>query len=155
MRLTNRTDIAVRTLMYLAIHSDRIVPIDEIVEKSASHRSQVVAAVQKLRKTGYIRSTVGRSGGVALDRDPAEIRISSIVKLIEPDFFLTECHEKDCAARCTFYTACQLRSALDGALEAFFAALSRVTLADLVDNKNDLLSAIAESRARSSPEFTR
>ena len=53
MRLTNRTDIAVRTLMYLAIHSDRIVPIDEIVEKSASHRSQVVAAVQKLRKTGF------------------------------------------------------------------------------------------------------
>ncbi|SDT94603.1 Rrf2 family transcriptional regulator [Stappia sp. ES.058] len=155
MRLTNRTDIAVRTLMYLAIHDDRIVPIDEIVEKTASHRSQVVAAVQKLRKTGYIKSTVGRSGGVALDRDPGDIRISSIVKLIEPDFFLTECHEKNCAARCTFYTACQLRSALDGALEAFFAALSRVTLADLVDNKNELLTAIDGSRSRNTPEMMR
>jgi Rrf2 family nitric oxide-sensitive transcriptional repressor len=155
MRLTNRTDIAVRTLMYLAIHGDRTVPIDEIVEKSASHRSQVVAAVQKLRKTGYIRSTVGRSGGVALDRDPAEIRISSIVKLIEPDLFLAECHEKECAARCTFYSACQLRSALDGALEAFFAALSRVTLADLVDNKNDLLGSISDRRARGSAELAR
>jgi Rrf2 family nitric oxide-sensitive transcriptional repressor len=141
--------------MYLAIHGDRIVPIDEIVEKSASHRSQVVAAVQKLRKTGYIRSTVGRSGGVALDRNPSEIRISSIVKLIEPDFFLTECHEKECAARCTFYSACQLRSALDGALDAFFVALSRVTLADLIDNKNELLATIADSRSRSSPELIR
>ncbi|WP_051242830.1 RrF2 family transcriptional regulator [Stappia stellulata] len=155
MRLTNRTDIAVRTLMYLAIHGNRTVPIDEIVEKSASHRSQVVASVQKLRKTGYIRSTVGRSGGVALDRDPSDIQISSIVKLIEPDFFLTECHEKDCAARCTFYTACQLRSALDGALDAFFAALSRVTLADLVDNRSELLSAISENRAQRSVELTR
>ncbi|WP_349359872.1 Rrf2 family transcriptional regulator [Stappia sp.] len=148
MRLTNRTDIAVRTLMYLAISKDRIIPVDEIVEQTASHRSQVVAAVQKLRKAGYIKSTVGRSGGVMLAKQPDDIDISSIVKLIETDFALAECLEDQCPVRCGFQSACRFRTALDGALAAFLDYLEGVTIADLVADRDGLLRALSNNRQR-------
>lgn len=146
MRLTNRTDIAIRTLMYLAIHEERIITIDEIVEKSLSHRSQVVSCVQTLRKNGYINSTVGRSGGISLAKKPDQIVISSIVRLIEPDFFLAECDEKACRPRCAIYESCRLKMVLHEALSCFFKHLDTVTLADIVSNRDELRHAIAQSR---------
>ncbi|WP_428699997.1 RrF2 family transcriptional regulator [Stappia sp.] len=147
MKLTNRTDIALRTLIYLAINDERIVPIDEIVEKSASHRSQVVSAVQTMRKNGYLRSVVGRSGGIALARTPSDISVAEIVKLIEPDFYLTECHLRGCRVRCTFYMACRLKGEFDTALARFFDHLEGITLADLAGNREALLAEVAKSPA--------
>lgn len=142
MKLTNRTDIALRTLIYLAINRERIVPIDEIVEKSSSHRSQVVSAVQTMRKSGYLKSVVGRSGGIALAREPEKISVSEILKLVEPDFYLTECHLRGCRVRCTFYAACRLKGEFDTALSRFFDYLDGVTLADLAANREALLAEV-------------
>ncbi|WP_420415387.1 Rrf2 family transcriptional regulator [Roseibium sp.] len=63
MRLTERTDIAVRILMHLAILKGQKISIDDLVDNYIGHRSQVIAAVQELRKAGMIASSTGRKGG--------------------------------------------------------------------------------------------
>lgn len=71
MRLTERTDIAVRILMHLAILRGRKISIDDLVDNYIGHRSQVIAAVQELRKAGMIASSTGRNGGIWLYKNPA------------------------------------------------------------------------------------
>lgn len=142
MRLTERTDSAFRVLMYLAINSDQRCSIDTIVEKCYSHRSQVVGAVQTLRKAGYISSSAGRTGGIWLKKAPGDIKISEIIQLMENDFQLAACFSRSGECRCAIVEVCLLRQALNSALGSFFEELDKLTLADIVANQRELKKAV-------------
>lgn len=130
MRFTERTDIAVRMLMQLALLKGRKISIDELVDCDVGHRSQIVAAIQELRKAGMIASASGRNGGIWIAQDPATIHIADIIQMFESDFHLTKCFSDPEA--CDFYPNCRFRSVLDEALERFFEPLRKTTVADLV-----------------------
>ncbi|MES0882713.1 RrF2 family transcriptional regulator [Roseibium sp. SCP14] len=138
MRLTERTDAALRILMYLAVHADQRCSIDVVVEQCNSHRSQVVAAVQILRKAGYIASSAGRNGGIWLDAEPEDITVSEVVQLMENDFQLAQCFASAGNCDCVIKDVCLLRPALKSALGAFFQELQNVTLLDLISNADRL-----------------
>ncbi len=53
-----------------------------------------------------------------------------MVRQLEPSHALVECFGT--RSHCLLDPACRLKGALDGALQAFLAALDRVSLADLV-----------------------
>jgi len=142
MRLTERTDSAFRILMYLAINTEKRSSIDAIVEKCYAHRSQVVAAVQVLRKAGYIESSAGRTGGIWLNMPPEEITVSEIVKLMENDLQLAACFSNSDKYRCPIKDVCRLKLGLETALEAFFGVLDALTVRDLIANSADLSSRI-------------
>jgi len=143
MRLTERTDIAVRILLYLGLQGGQKVSIDEIVDRFVGHRSQVVAAVQQLRKAGYIASTPGRRGGVWLAVAPNEVYIKDLLLMFETDFHLTRCFgdSNDCAIR----DFCEFKRMLDRALQNFFAELEGRTLEDIMVNKEKILERISSN----------
>lgn len=140
MRLTERTDIAVRILLYLGLKNGQKVSIDNIVEGFVGHRSQVVAAVQQLRKAGYIASIPGRKGGVWLAVSPSEIEIKDLLLMFETDFHLTKCfgNPSDCA----IHDLCEFKRMLDRALQNFFAELEGKTLQDMLVNQEEILQRI-------------
>lgn len=132
MRLTERTDVAFRILMHLAHHPNQRSSIDDIVEWCNSHRSQVVSAIQLLRKAGYIGSSAGRIGGIWLERDAGDITLVEIVQLMENDFQIARCFGEDEDSECSLHKACKLKNRLERALSAFFNELSGTTLDDLL-----------------------
>lgn len=130
MRFTERTDIAVRMLMQLALLKGQKISIDDLVECDVGHRSQIVAAIQELRKAGMIASASGRNGGVWIARNPSTIQLADVIQMFESDFHLTKCFsDSEC---CDFYPDCRFRFVLDEALERFFEPLRKTTVADLV-----------------------
>jgi Rrf2 family nitric oxide-sensitive transcriptional repressor len=77
-----------------------------------------------------LSSTPGRSGGFAIDTDPAGLRLGDLVRQLEPNLAIAECFGEE--STCPLTDACELSSALFEARESFFVSLNRYTLADLV-----------------------
>ncbi len=131
MQLTVHTDYALRVLLYLSHFPERRVGTEEISTAYGISKNHLVRVVQTLADAGYVRVTVGRAGGVALARSPAEIRLGQVVRATEVSFRLVECHDV-LHNTCPIVPVCGLKGMLDMALEAFLGEMDRYTLADLV-----------------------
>jgi Rrf2 family nitric oxide-sensitive transcriptional repressor len=84
----------------------------------------------QLTRAGFLKSVRGRSGGLALARQPDHIRLGDVLRITEPDFALVECFRGK--NNCLITPHCRLRGLLQEALTAFSDTLDRYTLADLL-----------------------
>lgn len=137
MRVTTRTNLAVRILMYCGANQGRLVTRDEIartVNSSAHHIGHVVG---RLSHMGLLHTMRGRAGGLELGRPMDQINIGQVFREIEGDVPLAECFDLT-TNTCPLHTVCLLRSALEQAAEAFYSTLDRVSLYDLVDGNTGL-----------------
>jgi Rrf2 family nitric oxide-sensitive transcriptional repressor len=130
MRLTNFSDYALRILMYAAAREGRLITIEETASVYGISRAHLMKVANQLTRSGYLKATRGRSGGLALARKPPEIRLGEVVRATEPDFALVECFSA--GNRCLITPRCRLRNVLGEAMVAFIETLDRYTLADLV-----------------------
>lgn len=143
MRLTTRTNLAMRVLMFCAARPGgphRSADIARACNVSVNHLMQVVPV---LHRQGYLRATRGRSGGVGLAAPPAQVRVGEVFRLFEAALPFAECFS-EAGNRCPLTPACRLRPALSAALEAFYSALDAVTLEALVAGNSGLEALFAE-----------
>lgn len=131
MRLTTRTNLAVRVMMFCAVHSDRRVTSAEIAAACNCSAHHVAHVVQALQASGIVVTARGRAGGMKLGRPVDQISIGTVVRLFESSIPIAECFDP-VTNQCPLITACRLRSYLQRALEAFYHELDMVTLKDLV-----------------------
>ena len=131
MRLTTRTNLAIRALMYCAVNDGLVVRSAEIAEAANSSANHLAQVIHLLHGGGYIQATRGRQGGVKLARAAHAINIGEIFRLFEADVPFTECAAPE-TNTCPIVAACRLRSAIRRALDAFYREMDLVTLEDLV-----------------------
>ena len=131
MRLTQFSDYALRTLLYLAVNDDRPVPIAEVAGAYRISHHHLVKVVGMLASLGLVGSVRGRSGGFRLSREPGDINVGWVVRSTEPDFHLVECFDRE-RDTCPITPACGLKHVLAEAQGAFLATLDRYTLADFL-----------------------
>lgn len=129
MRLTTFSDYALRTLMYLALHPNRLVTIAEVAVAFGVSTNHLMKVVQSLAASGDITTLRGKHGGLCLARPAAQIRLGTIIRRTEPDLVMAPCFE--CGGVCVIQSGCRLAGVLDKALAAFMAVLDATTLADL------------------------
>ena len=135
MRLTTFSDYALRVLMYAASQTDRLITIEETAKIYGISRAHLMKVVNQLTKTGFLKATRGRTGGLALGMSPKKIRLGDVVRVTEPDFALVECFMPE--GNCLISPRCRLRGVLKEALAAFVATLDSYTLADLMINPSN------------------
>lgn len=97
MRLTNYSDYALRSLIYLAIKPEPhlLANISDIANSYQISRSHLTKIIHQLGQLGYIDSVRGKNGGIRLARAPKDINLGVLIKQIEPDFNLVECFNTD------------------------------------------------------------
>jgi Rrf2 family nitric oxide-sensitive transcriptional repressor len=132
MQLTLHADYSLRILLYLTENPDRYVSTREISEAYGISRNHLVRVVQTLHANGFVEVSEGRSGGVKLARDPAEINLGQVVRKTEPNFRIVECFESD-TNTCPIVPVCRLKGILSEALASFLGVLDNCALADLVN----------------------
>ena len=132
MRLTRYTDYAMRVLIHLAAHPERLCSIAEISRAYGISQNHLMKVVNDLARKGFIASVRGRSGGIRLGRPAEEINVGAVVRHTEEGFDLADC------TSCVIAPACGLNGMLNRALSAFMGVLDRYTLADLSTRKADL-----------------
>lgn len=136
MRLTTRTQLALRTLMVCAVNTDRLVrkqDVANLINASENHLAQVI---NKLAQDGFIRTQRGRHGGFSLNGDAAHVNVGTVCRAFEADLPLVECWSKD--NTCPLTGTCRMGGHLTRAIAAFYAVLDDVSLSDLVSCNSGL-----------------
>ena len=171
MRLTNYSDYALRSLIYLAVKPEphKLANISDIADSYNISKSHLTKIIHQLGQLGYIDSVRGKNGGIRLARAPKDINLGVLIKQIEADFALVECFVVpatndetgkgqpnsaltliDATASpsisklgCVISPVCQLKSVFYEALTAFIAVLERYTLADIINNEAQLAELLS------------
>lgn len=136
MRLTRQTDYAVRILMFCATNGE-LSRVSQIAEFYAISELFLFKILQVLSREGFIETVRGRNGGIRLPRPPEQINLGAVVRAVEDNFDLVECHQ-DSEAGCPLVTSCGMSEALREALEAFFVVLDGFTLQDCVNKERNI-----------------
>lgn len=137
MRLNMQTDFALRTLMHLAVNTDRRVTISDISETFGISKNHLMKVSQALGQEGIIATERGRAGGLSLAHAASDILVGDVVRRMEGNAALVECFPGG-AGGCRISPTCRLRGALAEALDAFFGALDSYSIADLVRGNTSL-----------------
>lgn len=133
MRLTDHTDYSLRVLMYLN-QEKRLVTLNELSEKLAVSKNNLIKVSNQLAKLNYIETIRGRTGGLLIRKETGGKTIKDIVMETEEGFHLAACFStKRCD--CTFLKNCLLQKSLAEALQAFFSSLAKKTLDDVTPKR--------------------
>ena len=77
MRLTQRTDLALRALIFLSARWPATGTVIEMAQALGVSSNHLMKSVQDLRHGGFVESTRGYAGGHRLVRAPKQIRVVS------------------------------------------------------------------------------
>ncbi|MCR6630748.1 MAG: Rrf2 family transcriptional regulator [Magnetospirillum sp.] len=135
MRLTLHTDYALRVLVHVGLRDGDLVTISEIADCYGISKNHLTKVVHQLGRGGYLETVRGKYGGVRLLVQPEDVRLGEFVRRTEEDFALARCMRADIGCNdetCLMQGGCIARVAFGQGLAAFFAALDRYTLADMI-----------------------
>ena len=133
MRLSLQTDYALRTLMFLAV-KDGHHSIADIASAYGISKNHLMKVAQRLTAEGFVESVRGRSGGLKLALQPAQLNVGAIVRTMEDTGTFVECFDA-ATNTCVVTPACGLQHVLTGALESFARHLDQFSIADLIPHK--------------------
>ncbi|MEM9732265.1 MAG: Rrf2 family transcriptional regulator [Pseudomonadota bacterium] len=136
MRLTNRTNYAIRILMYCSTKG-RIASVSEIAEFYRLPHPFLLKIAKALINKGFLVAHRGRNGGVSLAREAKDISLGEVVRSTETNFELAECFGEG-ETDCPLVATCGLNATLNGALDAFFKVLDKQSIADLATPKHNI-----------------
>jgi Rrf2 family nitric oxide-sensitive transcriptional repressor len=144
VNLTKFSDYSLRLLLYLALHRSRPVSIAEVSRAYGVSPHILVKVTQALISQGLVSTVRGRSGGLRLCKNPADINIGKLIRTTESTWNLVECFDSD-RNTCPIEPACGLKGALRHAQHAFLAALDAHTLADFLPRAPTLVRLLNTS----------
>ncbi|MCO5142391.1 MAG: Rrf2 family transcriptional regulator [Oligoflexia bacterium] len=129
MRLTDKTDYALRVLMYLN-QEKRLVTLNELAETLGVSKNNLIKISNHLAKVNFIDTIRGRSGGLLIKEETGRKSLKDIVISTEESFNIAECFSgRRC--ECFFLKKCLLKKGLNEALNAFMESLAQKTLNDV------------------------
>jgi Rrf2 family nitric oxide-sensitive transcriptional repressor len=137
MKLTAFTDYALRVLIYLGAAGGRRATIAQIAQAYDVSENHLVKVVHFLGKQGWLANVRGKGGGLELAMPPELIPVGNVVRQTEGQVVAAECFGEQ-GGDCCIAPECHLRGVLGEAITAFYAVLDRYTLADIVDNREQL-----------------
>lgn len=131
MKISTRGRYGIRLMLDLAEHGEEPhVALASIAERQRVSPRYLEQVAVILRRTGYIRSVKGASGGYTLARPPSEIVIGEALRELEGDILVIDplrAGETENAFR-----RCIRRTVYDRLNERIAALLDRITLASML-----------------------
>ena len=147
MRLTTYTNYALRTLMFAALHDDRLTRAQEIADAFGISKAHLNKCIYQLGQWGYLQNVRGRSGGFRLAKPASEITIGEIVRRTEDTLELVECFNPE-TNTCPLMRMCRLSKTFQRAMKHFMDELDSITIADIAANGPALRSLFGDYETR-------
>ncbi|MEO9682348.1 MAG: Rrf2 family transcriptional regulator [Tateyamaria sp.] len=129
MQLSKFSDYALRVLMHLTASPDNLMSTRQIAEMHEAKYNHLTKVTAWLVGEGYAASSRGRGGGLRLALDPSEINLGKLIRSLEADRPLVDCHAPD-GGTCPLAASCGLSMVLQDAQEAFFVELEKYSIKD-------------------------
>ncbi len=133
MQVSSKGKYSVRAVLDIAHHSEGSpVPLAAISQREGISLLFLEQLFQQLRKGNIVRSVRGSHGGYVLARDPSEITIGEIVRLIESPIYTNSCFSKaESVDDCRISSSCVSGAIWKQLAEHVDNFLDSITVADL------------------------
>lgn len=134
--LSKKTKYGLKALAYLGSQKDKKpVQIAEIAEQENISQKFLESILLSLRKTGFLGSKKGKGGGYYLIKDPSEVLMTDVMRVLEGPISMVPCvslnfYEKceDCPDEAT----CSVHKLMLMVRDANLAVYRNNTLADIL-----------------------
>jgi Rrf2 family protein len=140
MMISKKTKYALKAMEYLAQHSNgRPVLISELAEAEKIPKKFLEFILLSLRKGDLLTSRIGKGGGYSLARDPSEISLGSIIRILEGGMSLVHCVDGDGARQCedgNDPACCGIHLVMSDLKKSINTILEVTTLADIIKKKD-------------------
>jgi len=144
VKLSTKGRYGIATMYDLAMHNGQgPVSLKIIAQRQMISEHYLEQLIGMLRKAGYVKSIRGAHGGYSLAKDPSEISVGDIIKVMEGPIAPVDCllTEKADESSCNRVGICVARGVLAKVRDSINSVLDSVTLNDLcaenIEGKED------------------
>jgi Rrf2 family protein len=130
VKLSAKTDYALRAMIDLASHPKERTTLPAIAERQGIPRKFLPTVFQPLIQSGLVKTIRGYGGGVEISCDPKKINVRQIIEYVEGPQRSYDCESR--SNECSIRTECKLRKILEEAGSSMLTILQATTLASLV-----------------------
>ena len=126
-------EYGMRAVIWLADHPGQLWTVREIAEGTKSKAGYLVRVLQLLARAQIVTAQRGAGGGIALSIAPADLSILDVLNAVDPMARITTCPLglAEHGAK-----LCSLHRRLDEAAARIETNFAKVSVADLLDEKN-------------------
>lgn len=145
--ISKKAKYALKALEYIAKHNEQgPILISEISERQRIPKKFLEVILLELKRDGILQSKMGKNGGYYMLKDPREVNIGHIIRLIDGPIALLPCvsykyYEK--CAECEDEATCGLRNLMAQVREANNKILNKVSLAEIVKREQMLQKGLS------------
>jgi len=133
--LRRNTDYALRMMAALASQSNgKSVSARQLASEGDFSYDLGCKILQRLHKAGLVQSRMGPRGGFALSKDPSEISLMEIVKVLQGEIRLNRCLLG--GDGCEFQPECKISAKLAHLQLHIDDYLGGITLAEILRNRS-------------------
>lgn len=144
--LTKKTKYAVKALMALARNTDnKPVLISDIASKEQLPKKFLEAILLELKRNGLLGSKKGAGGGYYLLKRADEIKLATIIRVIDGPIALLPCVSLNFYERCEECIDehyCGIRDVMKEVRDATLKILGERTLADMINREEQMKAAL-------------
>jgi Rrf2 family protein len=134
--LTNKGKYGLKALVYLAqLPQGQLALVNDIATANTIPKKFLDAILGELRNAGFVQSRKGKGGGYRLARLPEDIRLGSVVRVLDGPLAPYPCASRTRYEPCDDcdVTTCQVRHIMLDVREAIAEVLDHKTLAEMRD----------------------
>ena len=133
--LSKKAKYALKALSVLVKNQENdAMQIKDIAEQEAIPKKFLELILLELRNQGILYSKRGKAGGYALLKNPSEISLADIIRIIDGQMAFTPCSSKmfyHKCEECKDEKTCEIRQVMIQARIAFCEVLEKTNLQDL------------------------
>jgi Rrf2 family protein len=136
--ITQKMKYALKALIELAAEragEGKPLRIEEIATRSATPKRFLEHILLEVRNAGFIASVRGRHGGYVLIKEPREVPLSELMRLIDGPIAPLPCLSRHTYRRCEDCAdeeTCRLRTVFGQVFWSYLLLIDSLTLADLL-----------------------
>lgn len=136
--ISQKTKYALKALMVLGDQRALGGPplrIEEIARLSGAPKRFLEHILLDIRNAGIIASTRGRTGGYALTREPSQVSLSELLRLIDGPMAPLQCLSRKAYQRCEDCTdedTCRIRRIFAEVFWSYLVMIDSLTLSDIL-----------------------
>ena len=134
LKLTKKADYGLIALRHLAVSAPGSgASAKEIADAYGIPLPLLAKVLQKLTKSGFLRSVHGTNGGYVLARDPRRINALQVIRAIDGPIILAACLTEH--GECGHSVRCSVREPLRKVHEGILGLLENVTISDMLEKE--------------------
>jgi Rrf2 family protein len=150
MKVSSRGEYGVRAMVALAKHYGQgPMSIASMSKASAVPMPYLEQLIGPLRRAGLVTSTRGARGGYQLSRDPHDVRVGEVYRIMEGPVAPMECVSEDLSEQtCPLIPGCETRPVWLQMRDAIIQTIDSNTLGDLISNAPRQAAAVVASEQK-------